>query len=203
MNIKISTLCFLFFSVLQLTAQENTKKHQFGIQFGVSYLNFTGDYAPTFSPLSQESGSTFSLGVLYENRLNAVFSIRQKALIVFKQTDYSQLQGMEGEYTTDFATVSFPLHVLMTYSKSKLKPYVLAGGRFEYELVEDRGDLADIYTDNHWSADIGVGMQFEFDRFIMKPEFISSFGLTNMIDEPNFQGDVRQQLYQIRILFQG
>jgi len=208
MKVKRYLAAWLLVLPCLLAAQNEIKQHQFGISFEAGSVFHTGeaDEINTVPLVEKEKGFQFALGILHHWQLNHALAFRSQAMIRFIETDAASPEILIEDYQTDLVVLSFPVHVLLGLTKVKFEPYVVLGGRYELEIAEDRAiELPDFNKDNTFAIDMGIGMTFDFEKygFRMRPELLTSFGVTNLWETTFERNDLRRNMVSFRLIFQG
>lgn len=190
------------------TIDRKVKSHQFGISLEGGFVYQTGE-ADENSPtptVVKEQGTHFSLGVLYHWQFKYAFALRTQALIDFQETRANASAIFAEDYRTDLVNIAFPVQLLMGLSNVKYEPYVVLGGRFGLELAEERtNELPAFNNNNTFAIDMGIGMTFEFEKcgFRVRPELLSSFGMTNLWETSFSRDDLKRNTVSLRLIFHG
>ncbi len=82
-------------------------------------------------------------------------------------------------------TMSFPFNIEFSSDRiNNFKVYVLAGGKYDYDLASNKGarNAEDQVKLNRSdiSAEVGLGFHIYFPFFVLSPEIKLSNGLTNL-----------------------
>lgn len=205
----LSFLSFFFFSTIGIS-QTEVSKHQYGILMGgtlVEQIGFLPANAANI-PYQEETGSGFSLGILYQYQINRLIAIRPQAMITFRETTHYNETIQREDLSTSFVHTVFPVHALFGVYKWKFTPYLAVGGRYEIEVTEERKnnsneDLPNATKNNTFAIDAGVGMTFQAEHFLFRPEILASWGAQNILDLPNVDADIRRNSLELRLIFQG
>lgn len=164
--------------------------HGLGLGIPVDYRindRFNLTFSPTFVVLQGSAGGAgmeiegFRLGYVYGNGI-----------------EEEKLQHLQ----SNFPAFDLPLHFKVRsepkYFGNSVHPYkmyLLAGGKWTRTLMKDQYDLLDnnnlkelplVFKKQHYSAEVGLGMDFIFTYFKLSPEIRFSQSIGNLLDTKTY-----------------
>ena len=196
-------------SIAQLRDNINQESHDdkpyhFGINIGYnkSHFNFTHD--PRFlqydsiTDVESINNSGINLAWLVNVRMSNHFDLRVHPLdLTFSEKAFLFTQKYDADTSVtqkiQSITLSFPVNVAFSSDRiNNFKVYVLAGGKFDYDLASNKGatETGDQIKLNRtdFSAEVGLGFHIYFPYFVLSPEIKLSSGLKNLhARDPNLK----------------
>jgi len=127
-----------------------------------------------------------NLGIVTDLRLTNHLNLRCLPGVGFGQRnvtfidEYGERLGKPLKIKSTF--VELPLLVKYSaYRMKNVKPYLVAGNTFRYDLARDKQSHLKLHSfDAYW--DLGAGFDFYLAFFRLSVEFRASFGLTNIFE---------------------
>jgi len=172
------------------------KPYHFGINFGYNQSHFNFTHSPLFlqsdSIMDVESINNpgINLAWLVNVRISNHFDLRVHPLdLTFSEKAFLYTQKYDPETSVtqkvQSITLSFPFNVAFSSDRiNNFKVYVLAGGKYDYDLASNKGarNAEDQVKLNRSdiSAEVGLGFHIYFPFFVLSPEIKMSDGLTNL-----------------------
>ena len=200
------------------------KKFHFGINVGFNGSHFSFTHHPLFrqqdSVMVVESlnSTGINLAWLVNMNINEHFDIRTFPLdLTFTEKafqyrlTYPDKPGGEDSTTIKkVSSISLTLPLQIKFSSDRIgnfKVYMLAGGKIEYDLAANSGDLNAQNLIKLKKLDYGVqaglGFHFYFPFFVLTPELKVDWGLSNLHSrDPNLKfSNVIDKIYSRMISF--
>ena len=138
------------FSMTQLNAQT-----RFGIKGGVGFEHYNYSKIPYYE-LIPEKKTNWQLGILYQNKLSAGFSLQPELLYVWHKSD-DIMRGKVGK-ENDLHYFEFPLNVQWGPDLKWVRPFVVAGPYFGF-AVHIHDDVLKSHTQKFdWGFGAGAGV---------------------------------------------
>ena len=172
------------------------KPYHFGINIGYNQSHFNFTHSPRFlqydSIMDVESINNpgINLAWLVNVRMSNHFDLRVHPLdLTFSEKSILYTQKYEADTSVtqkiQSITLSFPVNVAFSSDRIRnFKVYVLAGGKFDYDLASNKGatETGDQIKLNRMdlSAEVGLGFHIYFPFFVLSPEIKLSSGLINL-----------------------
>jgi len=210
-KIGLALLLFLLSSAAAMAQMKelyqedhDARPYHFGINLGYNQSHFNFTHNPRFlqydSIMDVESANNagINLALLANLRISDHFDIRTHPLdLTFSEKSFLYTQKYEAETSVtkkvQSITLSFPVSVAFSSDRiNNFKVYVLAGGKYDYDLASNKGaqqaeDLIKLNKSNI-SAEVGLGFHIYFPYFVLSPEIKLSDGITNLhARDPNLK----------------
>jgi hypothetical protein len=180
------------------------KPYHFGINIGYNQSHFNFTHSPRFlqydSIMDVESINNpgINLAWLVNVRMSNHFDLRVHPLdLTFSEKSILYTQKYEADTSVtqkiQSITLSFPVNVAFSSDRIRnFKVYVLAGGKFDYDLASNKGatETGDQIKLNRMdlSAEVGLGFHIYFPFFVLSPEIKLSSGLRDLHSrDPNLK----------------
>ncbi|HUZ58886.1 MAG TPA: outer membrane beta-barrel protein [Hanamia sp.] len=195
------------------------KPYHFGINIGYNESHFNFTHSPRFlqydSIMDVESINNpgINLAWLVNVRISDHFDLRVHPLdLTFSEEAFLYTQKYDPETSVtqklQSITMSFPFNIAFSSDRIKnYKVYVLAGGKYDYDLASNKGltnvdDQVKLNRSNI-SGEVGLGFHIYFPYFVLSPEIKLSDGLTNLHDlDPTLKySNVIDKIYSRMVTF--
>lgn len=201
----ICTLCFLAFSMTEMTAQSGRgnynfldfqqKPYYFGITLAYNRSSYkvyqSKDLIASDSIRIVESvkGPGFNLGIVTNLKIGNYFDIRFLPTLSFaeRNINYAVVADRPAfNRKIESVFVELPFHVRYKSEPYKdMRLFVIAGVKYSFDVASDSrsrqaDDLVKV-APTDFAVEAGVGAQFFFPYFIFSPELKFSYGLNNVL----------------------
>jgi len=177
----------ILFAQKQTTSKILTLHPIFGLDFNFlkienSDWNALG-LSTQINSLNTNNRVGFSLGTAYHFTINERFSIAPQSIISFQhsQLDYDLENKVNHTETVKPATLQFPIHMIFFNPKNeKFNPSIIFGGRYTYDISKKEASVRLNLKEHDFAIDVGTSFIIKLKQIHIRPEFIYSFGLTNL-----------------------
>lgn len=180
------------------------KPYHFGINIGFNQSHFNFTHSPRFlqydSIMDVESINNpgINLAWLVNVRMSNHFDLRVHPLdLTFSEKAFLFTQKYDADTSVtqkiQSITLSFPVNIAFSSDRIRnFKVYLLAGGKFDYDLASNKGatETGDQIKLNRMdlSAEVGLGFHIYFPFFVLSPEIKLSSGLSDLHNrDPNLK----------------
>jgi hypothetical protein len=178
------------------------KKATYGFSFGINKTKLEHNLK---NSLSNDSRVGFRLGVLADLPLVKGLYFTPKAELSFYRSslEYTEPGKFNRDYVVLPTGLEGRLHLIYKFREGKeLKPFILGGASYILAL---NGELEtfEYSSGSTFTADVGIGVERKFEHFIFAPEFRYSHGLTNVNENPLFNGDIFLHNFAVVLVLKG
>ncbi|MEQ1553725.1 MAG: outer membrane beta-barrel protein [Ferruginibacter sp.] len=177
---------------------------RFGISVGVNRSHYNIVHSPKFiqfdsvNVIESINSTGLNLAGLVNLRLSNHFDLRGYPLdLIFTEKAFQYTLKtpnlIQKEDTLTFKkvqgiTLAFPVQLKFSSDRiQNFKVYLLAGGRFEYDLAANAGkknnDEAVVLKKLDYTLEAAIGFHFYFPVFVLTPELKINYGLKNVLDK--------------------
>ncbi len=181
------------------------KKVEYGILIGASYYDLVESNTNSSQSLDKAYG--MNVGILSTINFSPKLSLVPQAIIHFRDNNiiYTDIDGNPlDELGVNNVTIELPLHLsYQPFDAMKNSPGIVAGPRYRYNFTN--GAIFN-YRTHQATFDLGLSMDFVFEKFKIKPVFMYSRGISNLLPSNitiNSDGKFKMHSYNFSLLFFG
>ncbi len=189
---------YLICSVFSFSQLDNSKKLTFGFGFELSKTNISISKSslPTKAQVIDAYG--FGLGILSNYKLTNMVSLSLNGNLNFVNSYiyFFDVNESQNEYKIMQTNVGVSSHFLIKTSTNVNSPYFIFGPAVKIPLYTKEEKNNNLFFRNNTSAllDLGFGFNQAFKNVNFMPEFVYSFGLSNINGSPLLANVLYNQL---------
>tara|TARA_R110000868_G_scaffold63091_4_gene190167 strand:- start:419 stop:1030 length:612 start_codon:yes stop_codon:yes gene_type:complete len=178
------------------------KKSNFGFSFGVNYSSIEHNLSDV---IRQSDRFGMRLGILGEFKLVKGLYFSPKAELSFNRgsVEYEVPNVFQRDYVLVPAGLEGKANFTYKFREGKkINPYAITGVSYIHSLEKELQTF-EYGSQSYYAIDIGIGVERQFDHFIFAPEFRYSRGLTDVNQNPQFNGDILLHNFAFVLVFKG
>ena len=196
---------FFFYLLANTSAQTSETKEdplvKFGINMGLNYSNAFGDEQLP-ERVSITNGFGFRLEILAETRLTKRIFISPKMGFSFNDSKFRVFNpnGESKEFLLLPLSFEAGTHFQFKNESANSRPYFYIGPSIKIPIQGEISDTSNFGSSWTPSVDFGVGMDVDFDKFILAPELRYSVGFYSVTQDPNI-GEGSIYFHNVSLIF--